>query len=111
MPRTEVERTIAAVWQEVLRVEKVGVHDNFFDLGGHSLLMTRVYSKLGSVLKEKLSMVEMFQYPTVSALAKYVSEGQQEMPSLSAGESRAEIRTALMKRRNPFNRGRQATQE
>jgi acyl carrier protein len=68
-PRTEVERMIVGIWQEVLRVDQVGVNDNFFDLGGHSLLMVQVQSRLQEVLKSELSIVEMFKYPTVGALA------------------------------------------
>ncbi|MHC5720227.1 MAG: AMP-binding enzyme, partial [Nostoc sp.] len=48
-PETELEQTIAIIWQEVLHVEKVGIHHNFFDLGGHSLLMVQVHSKLYQV--------------------------------------------------------------
>jgi acyl carrier protein len=73
-PRTEVQRTIATIWQEVLQVEKVGIHDNFFDLGGHSLLMAKVWSKLHSMFQQELSMVDMFQYPTIHALATYLSQ-------------------------------------
>jgi acyl carrier protein len=72
-PRNEVQRTIAAIWQEVLRVEKVGIHDNFFDLGGHSLLMAKVWDKLHHRFHKTLSMVDMFQYPTIHALATYIS--------------------------------------
>jgi acyl carrier protein len=73
-PRTEVQRTIATIWQEVLQVEKVGIHDNFFDLGGHSLLMAKVWSKLHPMFQQELSMVDMFQYPTIHALATYLSQ-------------------------------------
>ena len=73
-PRNEVQRTIATIWQEVLRVEKVGIHDNFFDLGGHSLLMAKVWNKLHHRFHQPLSMVDMFQYPTIHALATYISQ-------------------------------------
>ena len=53
-PRSEVERSIAIVWQEVLQVEKVGVYDNFFDLGGHSLLMVRVQSRLQEIFNRDM---------------------------------------------------------
>jgi hypothetical protein len=73
-PRTEVQRTIATIWQEVLQVEKVGIHDNFFDLGGHSLLMAKAWSKLHPMFHQELSMLDMFQYPTIHALATYLSQ-------------------------------------
>ena len=77
-PQTELERTIAAVWQEVLHVEKVGLRDNFFDLGGHSLLLVRMNSKLQAVLNKEIPIVDMFKYPTVSALTKYLSPEKSE---------------------------------
>ena len=52
-PQRGLEETIAALWQETLKVERVGVNDNFFDLGGHSLLMARVHNKLQAELKGK----------------------------------------------------------
>jgi acyl carrier protein len=75
-PRNEIERAIAAVWQEVLQVERVSIYDNFFDLGGHSLLMFQVYSKLRNVLAKELTMNDMFRYPTINALAHYCSQEQ-----------------------------------
>jgi amino acid adenylation domain-containing protein len=72
-PRTDAERIIANIWEEVLRLPKVGMHDNFFDLGGHSLLMVQVHSKLRQAFEKKISIVEMFQHPTVAAVAKHLS--------------------------------------
>ena len=75
-PQTDAERIIANIWQEVLRLEKVGMHDNFFDLGGHSLLMVQVHSKLRQAFEKNISMVEMFQYPTIASLAKHLNRDQ-----------------------------------
>lgn len=71
-PRSKVEQIIATVWQEVLYANKIGIHDNFFDLGGHSLLMVQVHIKLREILKSNLSMVDLFKYPTIHSLAKFV---------------------------------------
>lgn len=101
-PRTEVERTIAAVWQEVLRIENVGTQDNFFDLGGHSLLLTQVYSKLRRITHRDLSMLDLFRYPTISALADYLSQEPSEPPSFQPIQDRAQIRRASLKRRRPW---------
>ncbi len=54
-------------------MDKVGLHDNFFDLGGHSLLLVRVHGKLQKALDREIPMVAMFKYPTISAFAKYLS--------------------------------------
>lgn len=89
-PQSEVERSIAAIWQEVLHIEKVGIHDRFFDLGGHSLLIVQVHSKLCQMLNKELSVVELFQYPTISSLAAYISQRSREGFSSEAGSARTE---------------------
>jgi polyketide synthase PksJ len=97
-PRGELERTIAQIWQEVLGVEQVGLHDNFFDLGGHSLLMARVHRRLRNVVPHNLTMVELFQYPTVGALARYLSPTQDEHPVAVVGHARTRRRRELGQR-------------
>jgi amino acid adenylation domain-containing protein len=73
-PQTEIEQTIAKVWREALGVDKVGVYDNFFDLGGHSLLVVQVRDKLQKAFGCDLPIVEMFRYPTIDALVKYLRQ-------------------------------------
>ncbi len=72
-PLGPLERNIASVWQEVLGVDRVGAHDNFFDLGGHSLLLVRVHQRLLDRIGGPLSILELFQRPTVNALATHLS--------------------------------------
>jgi amino acid adenylation domain-containing protein len=72
-PHTEIERVVASVWQDVLQVEAVGVHDNFFDLGGNSLRMVRVHSQLRKALGQNFPMTEMFNHPTVKSLTGFLS--------------------------------------
>jgi amino acid adenylation domain-containing protein len=67
-PAGTVAETIAAIWSEVLGIEAVGIHDNFFDLGGHSLLLTRVQRLLEQRLHTGLAMVDLFQHPTINSL-------------------------------------------
>lgn len=71
-PKSELEKIIAKIWCELLRVEKVGRNDNFFDRGGHSLLVVQMQAKLRSALGQDLPVVRLFQYPTVSALAEFL---------------------------------------
>ncbi|WP_407288205.1 amino acid adenylation domain-containing protein [Streptomyces sp. BP-8] len=73
-PRTPLERDIAAVWREVLGVQRIGVLDNFFELGGHSLLATRVGTRLRDTLGVELPLRELFEARTVEALAARVQE-------------------------------------
>lgn len=74
-PATGMQRIIAEKWQQVLQIERVGAEDNFFDLGGHSILMAKVHNLLKEEgIGEEISIVEMFQYPTVQALAQYLEQ-------------------------------------
>jgi len=71
-PQTDLEKAIAGVWQQAFGLERVGTADNFFDLGGHSLLMIQVHGRLCVALQREISIVRMFQYPTVGSLAKFL---------------------------------------
>lgn len=73
-PKTDTEKQIAAVWQDLLLVEKVGVDDNFFNLGGHSLLATQMISRLRAAFEIDLPLRTVFEQPTVAALASIVTE-------------------------------------
>ena len=73
-PESDFEKTIAQAWQEVLKIERVGTKDNFFDLGGHSILLGQVNSRLSQQLKQNLSIIDLFQYPTIQALANYLKK-------------------------------------
>ncbi len=91
-PRSELEKTIAQIWKDVLQLQKVSTRDNFFDLGGHSLLMARVHRRLREALGREISMVELFQYPSIDSLVKYLS-GEQ---GLSQQGTRAQLRRERM---------------
>ncbi|TCP54505.1 amino acid adenylation domain-containing protein [Tumebacillus sp. BK434] len=97
-PKTELEMTIAEIWQEVLGVKRVGVHDNFFELGGGSLLILQVHRKLKERIGVETSVVQLFQYPTVSALAKFLGDAGDET-SVKQGQDRADRRKDLKSRR------------
>ena len=73
-PATTIERKIAGVWQKLLKIEQVGLHDNFFDLGGHSLLAVQAQAQLHEALGVDLPVVKLFQYPTIKALASFLGE-------------------------------------
>jgi len=68
-PRTAAEQVLAELWAEVLRLERVGVEDNFFALGGHSLLATQVLSRVDQAFGVKLPVRSLFEHPTVASLA------------------------------------------
>ncbi len=73
-PRTGLERSIAEIWREVLSVEQVGVEDNFFDRGGHSLLLIRVHSRLQKLLDREIPVVDLFNHPTIGTLARHLGD-------------------------------------
>ncbi|MEH1940520.1 MAG: amino acid adenylation domain-containing protein [Nostoc sp.] len=87
-PRSQLERAIATIWQEVLHLEKVGVNDNFFDLGGHSLSIVQVKNKLQENLNRSLSIVEIFQNPTIKSLTQYLSQKPEDAPSVQPMQNR-----------------------
>jgi len=70
-----VEEALAKIWAEVLGVERVGRHDNFFDVGGNSLLLLKVHRRIGHELKVELSVIDLFKYSTVGAAATFLREG------------------------------------
>lgn len=73
-PRNSVEEILAGIWAELLKIESVGIHDNFFDLGGHSLLATQVMSRIAKVFHVELPLRSLFERPTVAALAGCIEE-------------------------------------
>jgi len=84
-PRTRTEKRLAEAWREVLRLERVGVNDNFFDLGGHSLLVTQLASRIRAGFGIELPMAAVFESPTLAALAAKIEpllpEGADEEPA------------------------------
>ena len=90
LPRNELERMIAQAWKDALGVDHVGLNENFFDLGAHSLMVAEVQMQLQQLLGRELSLVDLFQFPTVTALANHLN-GEEAAPRVS---SRAERRLA-----------------
>jgi amino acid adenylation domain-containing protein len=100
-PVTEMERAITILWQELLVLERVGIHDNFFDLGGHSLLIIQMRSKLQELLRREVAIIELFKYPTVSTLARHLSgeRGQTPPADASPHRQRADARRESVRER------------
>lgn len=70
-PKNETEFIVTEIWQQVLQMGGVGVHDNFFDLGGHSLLIVQVSNQLSEALNDTVTVLELFQYPTIHSFSEY----------------------------------------
>jgi acyl carrier protein len=92
-PQNELEQFIAGLWQEVLAVDEIGRDDNFFDLGGHSLLLMKVNLKLKRRCGKDIPLVEMFKYPTISTLAEFLSGQQNGDQSKSLEKTRERATT------------------
>jgi amino acid adenylation domain-containing protein len=73
-PRTEVEQALAAIWREVLGLQRVGVQQNFFDLGGHSLLAGRILYRVREVFRVDLPLRSLFETPTIEGFAESIEE-------------------------------------
>ncbi|MCL6753071.1 amino acid adenylation domain-containing protein [Nostoc sp. CCCryo 231-06] len=73
-PQSEIEQKIAKIWQELLGVEKIGVDDNFFDLGGHSLIATQLVSQIRKDFQVVISLRHIFEAPTVAELALVIED-------------------------------------
>jgi hypothetical protein len=77
-PASELEVRLSQLWQEVLGLERVGVEDNFFDLGGHSLLIVRIHRRIRELTSKRVSLTDLFRFPTVRSLALALASGEPE---------------------------------
>ena len=72
-----------AVWQQALGVEKIGIQDNVFDLGAHSVMIIQVRNQLREMFSQNIPVVQLFKYPTISALAEYFSQTPEAQPTMT----------------------------
>lgn len=88
-PQTEVQRVVAAIWQELLGMEQVGLHDNFFDLGGHSLLLMRLQDRLREAFEREVPILELLEHPTVDSVARLLRRETEPVSLVEAPDGRA----------------------
>jgi amino acid adenylation domain-containing protein len=81
VPQNDIERRIAAIWEDVLQVEKIRMDENFFDLGGHSLLTISIHRKVRERFNVNISVIDLFKYPTIRSLATYLIREMELEPS------------------------------
>jgi acyl carrier protein len=86
---TDMEHSIAEVWREVLRRNEIGLGDNFFDLGGDSLLLAAVHSRLQKALNREIAITDLFAWPTVRELAQHLTDTGRGAGELSKAQQRA----------------------
>jgi natural product biosynthesis luciferase-like monooxygenase protein/FkbM family methyltransferase len=87
-PQTELERVAAQVWRELLRVDEIGIHDNFFEAGGNSLLLVEAHGRLRRALGREVTLVELMRHPTIESLARYLAQGAPPAGGGEQGEAR-----------------------
>jgi amino acid adenylation domain-containing protein len=107
-PRTAMERRLAEIWRGVLNLDQIGVTDNFFDLGGHSLLLIQLHARIVAALAVDLTVLDLFRFPTIGALAAHISEVSSTPAPMVSAMSRADRRRAVnrLRRQPPVRRVR-----
>jgi acyl-coenzyme A synthetase/AMP-(fatty) acid ligase/acyl carrier protein len=98
-PRTPEEKLLAEIWTTVLGIERVGIHQNFFDLGGHSLLLIQVQAKVSAAFDQPLSVLELFEYPTIQTLAQHLTATSSKPTLSTRAEHRRTRQTAMRHQR------------
>ena len=100
-PASELDRTLVELWRRILRLERVGLDDNFFDIGGDSLLLVAVHSNLQKMLQMEIAVTDLFEFTTIRTLGRHLSEKKPAAPSFSAVQEQAQ------KQRQAFARERE----
>ncbi|MCW5313989.1 amino acid adenylation domain-containing protein [Nostoc sp. KVJ3] len=104
-PQTELERLLAGILSELLKIDRVGIDDNFFDLGGTSISILQVAVRVKQELGIELPTVKLFQYSTIGSLAKYLHSNQNSQPSHDKLQNRAQRQQAAQARRRNHQQG------
>ncbi|MEH1884827.1 beta-ketoacyl synthase N-terminal-like domain-containing protein [Nostoc sp.] len=110
-PRNEIEQKLAVIWKELLGKDLVGIQDNFFEIGGNSLLIVQVRSQLQQVFNSDIATADLFEYPTISALAEYLSRKQAEEPAFGQAYNRAKRQQEVMEEEMQLMKQRRRTRE
>ncbi|MEH1947796.1 MAG: non-ribosomal peptide synthetase [Nostoc sp.] len=104
-PQTDLERLLAGILSELLKIDRVGIDDNFFDLGATSISILQVAARIKQELGIELSAVKLFQYSTIGSLAKYLHSNQNSQPSSDKLQNRAQRQQAARTRRRNHQQG------
>ncbi|CAB4586467.1 unannotated protein [freshwater metagenome] len=94
----DLERTVLEIWRETLGMQAIGVDDNFFDIGGHSLLVVRMHRRLKEVLERPIALTELYRYPTIRSFAGSLTSDAGSA-ALQKGVDRASRRRESLERR------------
>lgn len=92
VPKTEYEQRLAGIWCELLKLPAVGVQENFFELGGHSLLLGRMQVRIEQAFDHKVSIIDLFRYPTIASLARVIGAPVVVPVEMDKAQARARAR-------------------
>jgi amino acid adenylation domain-containing protein len=108
-PQTRAEILIAGILQEVLGVDRVGAEDNFFDLGGNSLLLLQVQSRLQAAFHREVPVLELFSNPTVGTLARSLAPPEVPEPAVTIDDGAAQLKAGRDRLRRRFQQNLETT--
>ncbi len=101
-PGTPLENLLAKIWSKVLKTDRIGIHDNFFDLGGHSFLAIKAHSSLSKTLGREIPLLKLFEYPTLQSLANFLEQTEETSAPVTHTQDWAERRRrSIIAQRQP----------
>ncbi|HET9183294.1 MAG TPA: MupA/Atu3671 family FMN-dependent luciferase-like monooxygenase [Candidatus Angelobacter sp.] len=100
LPRNETEQAIGEIWKRLLKISDPGIDDNFFDLGGHSLLMVQVQREIMQRFKQDISLIKLLEHPTIRLLATYLHGTATNHDTSAASDRAARHKQAMLQRKN-----------
>ncbi|MEG3938617.1 amino acid adenylation domain-containing protein [Microcoleus sp. S36b_A3] len=105
-PQGELEKVLAGIWSKLLKLDRVGIHDNFFEIGGNSLMTLQIAVQVRALLEKDLPVVKLFQHPTIAQLANYLNQGEGTNQSSNKFQDRADRQKAAFNRSKQFTKRR-----
>lgn len=99
-PATPMQAQVMAIWQELLHLPQIRPSDNFFDIGGHSLLAVQLHRRLAALVDRPIGLTDIFRFPTIAALSAHLSGPADQPAAAQEGQDRARDRRAALQRRN-----------
>ncbi|WP_433260452.1 non-ribosomal peptide synthetase [Actinosynnema sp. CS-041913] len=98
-PGTALQQQLAGIWQTVLGLDRVGIHDSFFDIGGNSMSLVQVYGHLTRIASRDVSLVELYEFPTIAAFSRHLENGGPEAPAEPVRDRARSARAGLARAR------------
>ncbi len=92
-PKTVLEKQLVDIWRDILRIDHIGLNDNFFDMGGNSLLIVRLRSRVAAVLKLDIPVVDLFRNPTIRSLVDYLGNDKEADARTEQEQKQAVVKT------------------